>query len=255
MAILSDYYRPATLDEAITLLARRERRLRPLAGGTLLVGQLESGALRELDGVVDLQGLGLRYLRQEDDSLLVGALATLTDLVEDEAASALATGLLRRAAQGEGPVNLRNVATVGGVIAAAEPDSEVYAALLALDARVTVHEIALQGRRTQMVALAQLGAAQLDQSLVTEVQIPLTSGQGGAARVARTPSDRPIVAAYAVVSEVGERVALCGVAPRPVLAGGPLTPPDDFKGSADYRRALAEVVMRRALAAAYKVSR
>jgi hypothetical protein len=64
--------------------------------------------------------------------------------------------------------------------------------------------------------------------------------------------DRPIVAAVAVVGLGIERMALCGVAERPVLAGQPLMPPADFKGSADYRMAMIDVVKRRALEEAKK---
>ena len=92
--------------------------------------------------------------------------------------------------------------------------------------------------------LAQLAALT---GLLTEVQIPLAEQRGGHARVARTPADRPIVAAIAVSGTDGERVALCGVAARPILADVPLAPPDNFKGSAAYRRAMVNVVTQRAL--------
>jgi hypothetical protein len=52
-----------------------------------------------------------------------------------------------------------------------------------------------------------------------------------------------------VTGNGGERVALCGVASRPVLLGAELNPPDDYKGSADYRRAMADVLVARARAA------
>lgn len=242
MAILHEYYRPATLADALALLARGDRNLLPLAGGTQLVGQLETRALRDVDGVVDLRDLGLNAIREEDGALCLGATATLTDVVKHSLGGGIADGLLRRAAQGEGPVNLRNAATVGGVVAAAEPDSEFYAALLALNAQV-VHD----GAQPATVPLDEFTQAR---GLITEVRMPVTEGRGGAARVARTPSDRPIVAAYAVVGDAGPRVALCGVAARPLLMGMPLDPPGDFKGSATYRRAMAEVVTARALAEA-----
>ncbi len=68
----------------------------------------------------------------------MGAMCTLAALTEHAEAAALAGGLLLRAVRGEGPVNLRNAATVGGAVACAEYDSEFYAALLALGASVTV---------------------------------------------------------------------------------------------------------------------
>jgi len=240
MAILHEYHRPATIAEALALLARENRRLLPLAGGTLLVGRLESLTLRELDGVVDLADLGLNTIRQADNMLCLGATVTLAAVVEHPRAGTIADGLLRRAAQGEGPVNLRNAATVGGVVAAAEADSEFYAALLALNAQIVVYNES----RPMTIPLDELSD---HPRLIAEVRLPLASWRGGAARVARTPSDRPIVAAYAALDAGVQRVALCGVAARPVLAGTPLDPPDDFKGSADYRRAMGEVMIMRAL--------
>jgi hypothetical protein len=68
------------------------------------------------------------------------------------------------------------------------------------------------------------------------------------ARVARTPADRPIVAAAVLQAAGVERDAFCGVASRPVLSGATLSPPDDYKGSAAYRRAMAEIVVQRARA-------
>lgn len=243
MALLQEYHRPATIIQALALLGRRDANLVPLAGGSRLVGLLETRALPDVDGVVDLRDLALDHIRVEGDRLQVGATATLTALTEHPVARDLADGLLRRAAQGEGPLNLRNVATVGGVVAAAEPDSEVYAALLALDAQVVLHTAT--GPTAQPLATWK---AVPSAALITAVVIPLGASRGALARVARTPSDRPIVAALAVAVGEQVRVALCGVAARPILAGTPLDPPADFKGSAAYRRAMSEVVQARVLA-------
>lgn len=245
MAILQEYHRPNTLQEALALLQEPGRRRVPLAGGTDLVGRLETRAIRDVDGVVDLRALGLNYVQADESVLRLGAMATLSDVCEHPVAGSLAHGLLRRAARGEGPINLRNAATVGGVVAVAAYDSEFYAGLLALGATVVLHEAD---------GVVEIPLEQLTQihGLITEVRIPLPGPpRGGLARVARTPSDRPIVAAVAVVDDEGRsRVALCGVAARPVLQGSPLDPPDNFKGSADYRRAMVPVLTRRALAEA-----
>jgi CO/xanthine dehydrogenase FAD-binding subunit len=89
--------------------------------------------------------------------------------------------------------------------------------------------------------------------------------RGGLARVARTPTDQPIVAAAAVVDGDQRRLVVGGVAERPVLlrlaAADELAPAleaaladalllSDWLGSAEYRREMALVLGRRALAAA-----
>ena len=245
MAILKEYHKPTSVSEALALLARTDVNLVPLAGGTRLVGALETRTVPGVDGVVDLGGLPLHDIRTAVVDgvpyLSIGALATLTSVCEHDGAAALAGGLLVQAAQGEGPVNLRNQATVGGVVVAAEPDSEFYAALLALAARVVTTSAAGE----TVTPLADLGAVD---GLVTAVMLPEAVEAGAIARVARTPADRPIVAAVAVRHGAAERVALCGVAAKPVLRGAPLDPPDDYKGSAAYRRSMVAVLTERALA-------
>ena len=244
MAILKEYHRPESVDAALALLARDNVTLVPLAGGAHLVGALETRALTTVDGVVDLRDLPLRAIRADlfngRPYLSIGALATLTDVCEYAGTAALAGGLLVRAAHAEGPVNLRNQATVGGVIVAAESDSEFYAALLALGAHVVTASLAGEA----VTPLADLGEIR---GLVTAVLLPEGIERGANARVARTPADRPIVAALAVQDGAATRVALCGVAARPVLEGAPLDPPDDYKGSATYRRSMAALLKQRVL--------
>jgi aerobic carbon-monoxide dehydrogenase medium subunit len=175
-------------------------------------------------------------------------MTTLTDLFEHETAGALADGILRRTAQYEGPINLRNAATLGGLVADAVMDSELYAALLALDASIVTSDgesesITTLASRTRPLLAGEAGRG----SLITEIRIPLTELTSGHARIARTPMDRPIVAAVAVTGDGVERVALCGVAPRPILDGETLAPVSDFKGSAEYRQEMVAVMRQRAL--------
>ena len=245
MAILAEYHKPQSVAEAVELLRRTDVCLRPLAGGSQLVGALETRALPDVDGVVDLAGLGLNHIQATDDLLHIGATATLSDVSSHPVAGEVAGGILRRTAAYEGPVNLRNAATVGGVVAAAESDSEFYAALLALDASVVVSDGALE----TTIPLADFTLPS-SHHLIIAVTFPVRPLSSGHARVARTPSDRCIVAAVAVIGSGAERVARCGVGDRPLLAGSPLTPPDNWKGSAEYRLAMAAIVQDRALSEA-----
>ncbi len=72
-------------------------------------------------------------------------------------------------------------------------------------------------------------------------------GRIATARTARTPGDRPIVAAVARNDGSATRVAVCGVAATPVLVDDvdAIDPPGDFRGSASYRKHLASVLIRR----------
>jgi CO/xanthine dehydrogenase FAD-binding subunit len=245
MAIVQEYLAPQSLTDAMELLAQSAGRTVVLAGGTRLVGELESRLRPEVDAVLDISHLGLNTLRAEGGTLFVGAAASLTDICEFEPARLLCDGLLVRAAWGEGPVNLRNAATVGGVVATAETDSELYAALLALGATVRVAGSPI------LIPLEDLGSPS---GLLVEVQIPLRDARCGLARVSRTPADRPIVAAVAVVGDGWQRVAFCGLSNIPQLDDALVDPWSDFKGSAAYRQAVAPILRTRALAEARATS-
>ena len=265
MAILAEFHRPETLNHALELLADRTSRRVPLAGGTHLVGALETRQRRDVDGVIDLAGLGLSFIQYADSGLRIGAMTSLTELVEHPLCATLAGGILPETARFEGPQNLRNAATVGGLIALAEPDSELFAALLALRASVVAvdRDGVESHRQLDDFAVSKRQSSQ-DPLLITEIQLPLRQAAGGHARIARTPMDRCIVAAVVVTEANGElsqggraaegdgsaRTALCGVGPHPLLGDSPLVPKGDYKGSAEYRLAMAEVVGRRALSAA-----
>ena len=268
MAILAEHHKPDSLAHALDLLAEPTSRRLPLAGGTQLVAALETRQRQDLDGVVNLAGLDLAFFQQDESLLRIGAMTTLTDLIEHPTCARLADGILPRTARFEGPLNLRNAATVGGLVALAEPDSELFAALLALNASVVA--VDLHGVESRW-KLDKFPSVQSPPSkvpmLITEIQLPLGEAAGGHARIARTPMDRCIVAAIAIatapahsanssagpttVGSSTEKVqtALCGVGPRPQLAGDQLNPIGDYKGSPAYRLAMAEVVGRRARAA------
>lgn len=234
------YFRPQTVTEAITLLNTPDARAVAIGGGTATIGRLPA----DTDAVVDLQALPLDRLDITTTAARVGALVRLQTLLDQPDLPPALASLIRY----EAPRTVRNAATLGGLVAAQSADSELYAALLALDALITLQDIS--GATTVSLAAFEPRAG----TLITEIswRAPLALGH---ARVARTPMDRPIVAAVAAAVAVDDtaavRLALCGVADRPVLvapdAVADVDPPADFRGSADYRRHMARVLSRRAL--------
>lgn len=276
-----EYHRPQRLDEALALLGRADRRTVPLAGGSRLAPQLQGAPPGStpgaVDAVVDLADLGLNAIALREDAgaqpwLCVGATATLSAVAENPLCRALAGGVLAQAAHDDLPPNTRNTATVGGCVvsqATADPGvaSRLALALAALDAQAVIVEEDCQPRTLPVIeVLADPGRA-IGHGLVVELRLPwLADGAGGGlAHVVRTPADQPMVAAAAVSAGRSIRVAVGGVAGKPVLlrlsdaaelesalAGTlpTLDTPDDFRGSALFRRAMAAVVARRALAQA-----
>ena len=232
------------------------------------------GNIGHFDNEIDMAGLG-RIDGLDGRMAMIGATATLSRLAD----SPVVPDVIREAARREQPSTLRAQATVGGCVATGDPESELMAALLVHGAIVRiaaphgVYELTLQ----QLLAALPLA----DGGIITSVTIS-TAGRSSAARTGRTRADRPIVAAVArVIADGRRRVALTGVAATPVLIEAPartgtsgtgtggtgpsgtetggtetggietsrLDPPADFRGSAEYRRALAAVLAARALAA------
>jgi CO/xanthine dehydrogenase FAD-binding subunit len=267
MTLLKEYYRPQTLDEALALL-RRDAATVPLGGGTHLVPALTTSA------VVDLQALGLDELVIDGPRVNFGAMVRLQRLVKP--ARDQVGDFVAEAARREGPRTYRNAATIGGTIAIGDPSSCLLIALLALDA-----EVQLRLPDPATVSLDRLldnPHKFLGGGLITSVTALSAAGVPGLAMevVARTPRDKPIVAAAVRVAPAGElcgdvRIALAGVADRPVrayeaeerLKGQPfekglvdkavaaalagLYVPSDFKGSHEYRRSMAATLAWRAL--------
>ncbi|RMF27802.1 MAG: hypothetical protein D6759_17015 [Chloroflexi bacterium] len=280
MLNLREYHRPADLEEAVRLLRRREPRTVPLAGGTVLVPSQR----RDVEAVVDLADLGLAYVRLEEEQLRIGATTTLQQLAEtpllgDPPAGRAFLRLLAETAHATAPSTLRTAATVGGVLAAPQASTPLIVALLALDARLTLW--APRPRQTSLESfLAYRERLLADGALITEVNLPLPAPDDPPARTAwawvgRTPHDRPIVCAAVWLVRASDtvqavRLALGGVADHPIrlpalereLQGAPLDvaaltldipdPPADFLGSAEYRRAMALQLARRALARAWE---
>lgn len=274
---LVHYHRPATVNTALRLLARKSLRTAPLAGGTWLVAQRDP----EIEDVVDLSALNLAYLEQRGQRLRLGAMTNLQSLIASPMINTLANGLLAEAARRHAPRATRNVATLGGTLVAGESISEVLLALLALEAQVVIRTPARQVVSAE--AFLDNRSRYLPRTgLIVEVVVPLLSANSGAAfaEISRTPRDRPVVNVAAVVQRKGHacraaRLALGGVALNPIrlpaveasLSGKRLDddvlnriahdlsaavrPPSDARASAEYRREMAGVVTARALREAW----
>ncbi|MFV1960682.1 MAG: xanthine dehydrogenase family protein subunit M [Acidimicrobiia bacterium] len=237
--IISEYHRPATLEEALALLARAGVKSAPLGGGTVLNGLPKDVP----EAVVDLQSLGLDSISEKGETLMIGAMSTLDSLTKDDSVP----HLLRELAHREAPNTIRNSATIGGTIGARDLESGLLAGLLAYDTQVTVLN---QGGSSQ-IPLGDLLAdpSHLDIAVITSVSVPM-GGAGVYDSTARTPADIPIVLVAGHVSSSGTiRLAAAGVSETPIIVKPDqieaLDPQPDFRGSADYRRHLARVLSQR----------
>lgn len=260
------YHRPDSLTEALQLLSQPNSVI--LAGGTKLLAS-ESGL--PADHVIDLQALDLNQIDAGQEVLDVGATCTLNDLAAALARdypSDPASVLIQEVIRKEGPNTYRNAATLGGSIASRLPDSELLAALLVLETRLTF--AGLSGTEETSLA-AYLVGDDTQTRLISSLQIPWTKGQGATERVARTPADYPIVSVVAWLPSGGAvRLAATGIGslPERLYAAEKILPaefneddvsaaasaaknaahhPGDFRGDAAYRAQMAEVLTRRVL--------
>jgi CO/xanthine dehydrogenase FAD-binding subunit len=261
-ATIREYHRAASPSQALELLQRTD-----MLTSALVVGpRLPDAPYAQTDAVVDLQALTQNAITFTPSAIHIGAHATLQSIVASVQLANLADGILCRAAALAAHFGLRNLATVAGAIdgATATPPGppEVLLALLVLGARVKV----LGGADGALAAYRPSPHTVLDEITIAD------AGQwrGALARVARSPLDQAIVTAAAAVSPTLARVAVAGAAAGPITAevkldGDPqqaaallvsavlahVEPQGDYRGSVEYRRAMAEVLARRALNQAF----
>jgi aerobic carbon-monoxide dehydrogenase medium subunit len=266
---------PATVAEALALLARHDGECRVIAGGTALVPLLRLGLARP-ERLVSLHRIpGLADIRVDGGALVIGATATHAQVRRHPALRAWP--LLAEAAGRVASPAIRASGTLGGNLCYAEAASDVAPTLLCLEAEVAV--TGPRGDRTVPVASFFRGffeAALEPGELLTQVRIPPVPPGAKAAYVKfcpRSAEDRALVGVAALLTPGETRVALGGAAPTPLrarraeeaLRGGPLTdaairaaaeaaateadPLSDLMGSADYRREMIRVWVRRVLTA------
>ncbi|SRR6266849_149418 len=275
MLKIGAYFSPATLDEAVTLLAQEGRTV--IAGGTdLLVNPRYMVGVRE---VVDIRKLGLDYIREENGWLYIGAGATMRTVARHPTIQRLANGILARGAAVCGSPNIRNMATLAGNVASALPSADTLPALLALDAQAVL--LGIYGERVVPFDSFFVGPGKSvrERELIRELRIPLANFdtiQGGFYKIGRTAEDISIVNAAATLLIQDDiittaRLVMGAVAPIPLrtalaeeaLIGQPPTeetvqraaelvrdevrPISDQRASADYRRRMSGVAAVRAL--------
>jgi CO/xanthine dehydrogenase FAD-binding subunit len=277
---------PTTITEALSILAT-DSAARPIAGGTDLVVAARQGrkplpaSIVAIDRIDDLAGV-----RVESGGLVLGALTTHETIATHADIRAGWTALADAAAIVGSPAT-RATGTVGGNLMNASPAAETTAPLVVLDGSVILRGQGIGERRVAVAGLASgpgrtvAGAAEL----LTAVRIPRPAPMSGSAYVrleSRRAMEIAVVGAAALVTLDGDgriaaaRIALTAVAPTVVRAptaeaalvgaiAGPdafraageaaaaeavVSPIDDVRASAEYRRAMLAVIVARTVAAA-----
>jgi carbon-monoxide dehydrogenase medium subunit len=259
-----EYERAESVAHAVELLGDREN-AKLIAGGHSLLPAMRLRIARP-DLLVDVGRLGeLRYVREAGDGLAIGALARHHDLVHDPLVGERCP-VLAQAASLVGDPQVRHRGTIGGSVAHGDPASDLPTVLLALDAELVAH--GPEGERTVPAAAFFRGVFETalgPADVLTEIRVPAATGTY--LKFNRRAQDWATVAVAVARADGDVRVGLTNMGPTPLrateveaaLAAGAspeeaaeradrgTSPPSDTHGTADFRRHLARVLVRRAL--------
>jgi aerobic carbon-monoxide dehydrogenase medium subunit len=281
-----EFRQPDTLEEALTLLHDLGEDARAIAGGTALVIMLKQRLVMP-DCLISLQKLrGLDHINAANGEIRLGALTTHRTVERSPVIRTRIPSLAETYGR-VATIRIRNVATVGGALAHADPNQDPPVILMALDARVQL---------TSAAGSRQVGVEEFftdyyetvrqPDELVTEVVIPVPKSHSGSIYLKFLPRTADDYATVGVAATVAIdpasgtcqdcRIAMGCVASTPVRApeaealvrGQRLTPElardagalaqrvtdplSDVRGSAEYKRAMAGVFVRRALEQAWQ---
>jgi aerobic carbon-monoxide dehydrogenase medium subunit len=276
------YLEPSSLDEALALLAQHGDDAKVIAGGTGLVNLMKQRLVRP-SFVIGLRALKPLAGTTENGELRIGALVTLGTL-EASAPVRRKAPLLAEVCGHVATVRIRSMATLGGAMAHADPNLDTPPALIAMDGQIVARS--QRGQRTIPADRFFTGYYQTvlePDEIVTEIVIPEQPAGSGTAFLKFLPATQDDYATVSVAARIaldgngtvaGARVALGAAATVPVRARAveaalsgkaanearfreaaslvldAIDPIADFRGSAEYKRKMAVVHVRRALAEA-----
>ncbi len=277
-----EYHRPRKIEDALSLLAKFGQEGKILAGGQSLM-PLMNFRLAQPAHLVDINFIdGLDYIKSESGSIKIGCLVRQSRLL-NEPLIRQRCPLLAQALAQVGYEQTRNRGTLCGSLAHADPAAELPAVLLALDGVITVKNgISTRNIAARDFFVSYLTTALSSDEIIVEASIPETPPQAGSSFVefARRFGDFAIVGVAALLAHEKNRIsdarmALIGVGDKPWrdrelesrLLGekgsaelfdkigsdvaARIDPGSDIHASESYRRSLARVLTRRALAEAW----
>ncbi len=283
-----DYFAPQRLEEAVSLLRRHGNKTALLAGGTDLLLRLERrlvapGVIVNLKKIRELTGIKSSHI-----GLTIGAV-TLMDEIASSPLVQGRYGIIGKGAAAVGSIQTRNRATLGGNLCNASPAADTAPPLIVLAAQARI----AGSRRVREVPLEEffLGPGKIclqPTEILKEIFIPSPPKRSGGSfqRCTRTAMDIALVncAVFLSLAPKGEtiadiRIALGAVAPTPVRtrpaedllrgknpgkraieeaadrAAASVSPIDDVRSSAAYRREMVRVLTQRATEEALREAR
>lgn len=278
---LQEYYLPNDSKAVIELLSKYQDDAMIVAGGTFIHGLIARGLVTDVDALIDVSRLGLNEVKEEGGELKIGATTTFIQLQEQgEVKNNPFYGAIKDALEYP-PNQVKNSATIGGCVSASCPFFDLPVSFLALNGSVSI--LGPDGRLDMQLEDFLIGLfenAMAPDQFMVELSVPVISGRAASAfkKLETNANDLAIVnaAVYISLDDVGKCSAArvfvgggvgesptqaisveaeligqvlteekCKVAAQ--LAQSDVDPLSDHRASAEYRTAMASVLVERAL--------
>jgi len=278
---VKEYFTPDGNNEVLELLEKYGDGAMIVAGGSFVHGLDARDLLFGIEALIDIQNLGLNQVTSDSAGLSVGAMVTFTELQQvNEVQSSAAFGAVRDALNYP-PLQIRNVATIGGNIASACPYFDLPTALMSLDGVVQaqgpagLREIGLQeffaglfqnsleasefvtglflpslpARSSSAFIKLETNANDL---AIVNVAVRITLDESGSCREARVVvgggvAETPVRAVASENLLKGKKISDELLQQAGVATQSDLQPMSDHRASAAYRSAMAKTLTERAL--------
>ena len=278
---LQEYYLPHDGDTVVELLGKHKEGATIVAGGTFIHGLIARGLVTDVEALIDITRLGLNYVKLEQGQLKIGATTNFAQLDSSaEISDAPLFGAIKDALLYP-PTQVKNSATIGGCVSASCPFFDLPISFLALGGIVHAHG---KGKGRD-IPLSDFFPGLFENALeqeefMSELRIPVPTGKSASAfiKLETNANDLAILNAAVLVSlgssgkceesrvfiggGVGEVPVRANSAEKALL-GNTLTPElcakagqaaksevdplSDHRASAEYRKAMAGVLVERAL--------
>ena len=278
------YHAPSSVDDVLSLMNEHGYDAKIMAGGHSLLPTMKL-RLSTPAHLIDLKNLkDMKYVRDEGDHVAIGALTTYYEIMSSKVVQEKATIFSKTIAQ-VGDMQVRNLGTLGGSIAHADPAGDPPAAILAADATMTIRNA--EGERTVKATDFFRGffeTAVGEGDILTEIRVPVHKGGSAYAKFKHPASGYAVVGVAVNLHTDGDkvgavRVGITGVsdgAYRAIEVENALTgqafsedlaasaaeqatsgidPLEDNFANADYRRQLAKALTKKAVVEAWEDAR
>jgi len=277
-----EYYRPASLSEAVVLLGQLDSDARVIAGGHSLIPMMKL-RLATPSHLIDLAGIAeLKGVRLEGGEIVIGAMTTQHEIIGSELLAQHAP-ILRETAEVIADPQVRYVGTIGGNVANGDPGNDMPALMMALGATYVLQGLSGERRvAARDYYLSPYETAAEPGEVLAAVRVPAPpAGHGWAyEKLKRKVGDYATAAAAVILTVSGGAIATCAIGltnvagtalfardaaasvigtalDKPALARTAAAataiaePAADGRGSAEYRAKMAGIMTARALTRAF----